>query len=191
MPHETSSTTTLTYIGDHADRTLRDALAQDRCRPKLRALLEAVGEAVQIQEDQFFDLIVSRGLDIATGVSLEQWGRIVGESRGGLGNDDYRRIIEARILANLSQGTADELVAIFQVLTAPSTVRYFPHYPAGFRLQTLRGEPLGDLLARRIGRLMRSIKPAGVGMVLTEALTDSLLFSTPGQGFGSTFSRIL
>lgn len=187
----TTSTTQITYIGDHADRMVADALFQDQNRPILRALLQALGEGAQLQEDQFFDLLISRGLNVATGEALNQWGRIVGSQRGGLSDDDYRKFIKARILGNLCEGTPDQLLAILALVSEPSQVRYFEHFPAGFRLQVLRDSPLSDLLARRIGRLMRLVKPAGVGMSLTEALTDSLLFSVEGRGFGSTFSRLL
>jgi len=186
-----TTTTQLTYIGDHATRAVGAALAQDRYRPRLRALIEAFGEVAQVQEDQFFDLLVSRGLDSATGAALDQWGGIVGEQRGALGNDDYRQFIRARILANISEGTPDELLTIFALVTAPSAVRYFLHPPAAFRLQAVRGAPMTDIVARRVGRLMRSIKPAGVAMSLTEALSDSMLFGVAGRGFGSTFSRVL
>lgn len=184
-------TTQLTYIGDHAERAVAAALAQDRFRPRLRALLEAMGEGAQTQEDQFFDLLVSRGLDMATGAALNQWGAIVGEQRGALGDDDYRRFIRARILANICEGTPDELLAIFALVTGPSDVRYFLHPPAGFRLQAARTAPLSDVVVRRVRRLMQSIKPAGVSMVLTESTPASMLFGVAGRGFGSTFSRVL
>ena len=188
------STTQLTLIQDHPDRAVANALAQDRSSqdsPRYVSLLEAMGEGVQLQEEQFFDLLVGRGLNLATGVSLEQWGAIVGEQRGGLNDEDYRRFIKARILANISEGTPDELLTVFALVTSPSQVRYFIHPPAGFRLQTIRNELLSDALVRRIVRLMVSIKPAGVAMVLTEALQDSILFGVAGRGFGSTFSRVL
>lgn len=185
------STTQLTLIEDHPDRAVANALAQDRCSPRYKSLLEAMGEGVQTQEEQFFDLLVGRGLNLATGVSLEQWGAIVGEQRGGLNDGDYRRFIKARILANIAEGTPDELLTVWALVTSPSDVRYFIHPPAAFRLQAVRGELLSDALVRRIKRLMVSIKPAGVAMVLTEALSGSILFGVAGRGFGRTFSRVL
>ncbi len=185
------STTQLTLVGDHPDRAVANALAQDRCSPRYASLVAAMGEGVQLQEEQFFDLLVGRGLNLATGASLEQWGAIVGEERGGLNDDDYRRFIKARILANLSDGKPDELLTIFAIITAPSQVRYFIHPPAAFRLQATRDEALADAMVRRVGRMMRSVKPAGVAMVLTEALPGSILFGVAGRGFGKTFSRVL
>ena len=188
------STTQLTVIEDHPDRAVANALAQDRNpdrSPRYVSLLEAMGEGVQLQEEQFFDLLVGRGLNLASGAPLEQWGAIVGEARGGLNDDDYRRFIKARILANLSDGTPDELLTIFALITSPSQVRYFIHPPAAFRLQAVRGELLADDMVRRIVRMMQSVKPAGVAMVLTETLQNSILFGVSGRGFGKTFSRVL
>lgn len=188
------STTQITLIEDHPDRAVANALAQDRCAedsPRYVSLLAAMGEGVQLQEEQFFDLLVGRGLNLATGAALEQWGAIVGEARGGLTDDDYRRFIKARVLANTSDGTPDELLTIFALITSPSQVRYFIHPPAAFRLQTIRGELLSDDMVRRVVRMMRSVKPAGVAMVLTEAVPGSILFGVSGRGFGKTFSRVL
>ena len=185
------STTQLVLITDHPERMLINSFSQDRCKPKFKALLQAIGEGVQLQEEQFFDLLLSRGLDEAIANSLVQWGRIVGEQQGGLNDDDYRRFIKARIAANISEGTIDELIGVFATVTSPSSIRYFEHFPAGFRLTAFRADLLSDSMRRRINRLMKSIKPGGVGMSLTEALTDSILFSTATRGFGSTFSRVI
>ena len=50
----------------------------------------------------------------------------------------------------------------------PGAVRYHDHFPAGFRLTVYRPAPMSAQLRGRVRRMMRAIKPAGVGMTLAE-----------------------
>jgi hypothetical protein len=105
------------------------------------------------------------------GDQLDKWGGLVGESRGGLEDDDYRRFIRARVLVNRSKGSTDELVKIMQLVTAPSTVRRYELPPAGFELFCWRNDPMPEHVYRRAGNMLRAAKPAGVAMELGEVVT--------------------
>ena len=73
-----TSTTQLIYVPDWPAQ-LEKRLLVPWQTPKIRALARAVGDAVQIHEDESFDLIASTGIFDAAGDSLDQWGEIVGE----------------------------------------------------------------------------------------------------------------
>ena len=171
----------ISYIPDHPDRAVRRLLFQDRSAPRIRALARALGEGFQLQEDQSMDLLQGRLLSLSTGIQLDRWGGIVGEPRGLLGDDDYRRFIEARILVNTCKGTSDELIAIWKLVMDSERVRLvMPGAPAFFSLEAIRPNFLGEGLRRRVRRIMADAKPAGIAMELVEAL--------PGPfGFDNTF----
>lgn len=181
----------LIYTPDHEARALDDLLTPYKGKPRIEALVRALATSAQDFEDEVFGQLTSRTLAASSGAQLEQWGEFVGEARQGLEDPEYRRFIMARLLANRSQGRVDELVSIFSIITAPSTVRYHDHFPAGFRLTAYRELEMSAQLRSRVRRLMRSIKPAGIGMTLTEARADSIQLGEAARGFGSTFSRIL
>lgn len=181
----------IAYIPDHRERAVNALLSQYQHAPRIVALVRALAGAVQAIEDSAFDLLVSSTLTAASGDLLDQWGRIVGERRGGLDDADYRRFIEARILANRSGGTTDRLIRVFSIVAGPGEVRHFDLFPAGFALTIKRDAPLDDAIRRRVRALMESIKPAGVGLSLIEASPAAFqLDSGPGFGRGE-LSRII
>lgn len=173
------STTGLVLIPDHAAKAIDDLIGELR-QPRISALAEAMATGVQVSEDLTFELIVDRMLDVATGDALDQYGENVGEPRGGLSSDpEYRRFIRARIAANESGGSTDELIQIWRIVTGPSiSVLETPLYPAGFQLVVVREAPLSDEAARRVRALMEDAKPSGISMILIEAVVGYFGFIT-------------
>jgi hypothetical protein len=139
-------------------------------RPRISALVNALGQQAQRYEDAAFGYLIGILLDYAIGDQLDKWGLIVGEVRGGLRDDDYRRFINARILTNRSHGTTDELIAIAQLVTAPSRIQFTTIYPAGVCIYTFRAEAMSDQVVRRAGAMLRAAKAAGVAMELGEVV---------------------
>lgn len=182
----------IAYIPDHPDRAVARLLSQYRRQPRIQALVRALTGGAQAVEDVAFDLLASQTLSAASGRELELWGRIVGEARRGLDDTDYRRFIEARILANLSEGDVDRMIRIFDLVTGNCPVRYYTLYPAAFALVMFNEcTPLQDRLRRRIRRIMESVKPAGVSLTLIEATGNAYQYdSGPGLGVGE-FSRVI
>lgn len=162
--------TQLRYEPEHARLCQQRMLSYLRDQPRMRALLESLGYGVQILEDDAFNVIVSSMLPNVVGDQLDQWGELVNEKREGLTDPDYRRFVLAKLRAMRSAGTVDDLIEVLQLLTAPSSVRYFDLFPAAYVLQFVHGAWYTDAVARRVLRFMNVIKPAGVGMSLVEAL---------------------
>lgn len=174
---EISSTTNLVLIPDHKDQAVANLLLQLR-QPRITSLARALAEGAQTMEDELFGLIVNRELGAATGASLEQWGAVVGEQRGGLTDAEYRRFIEARILANNSGGSTDEMIKIWELVTGPSvSVQHFQIFPATFHLQVVRAVAMTDEVTRRVVRIMDDAKPSGIAMTLVEAVVGYYGFS--------------
>jgi len=157
------------HIPNHRAVALRELLSQFRNSPRLRALTETIGQVAQIAEDEWWNVYQGRVLELAEGDALDKLGELVGEARWSLTDDEYRRIIRARVMANICDDSIEELIAIWIQLTGPALqYRYNPLYPAGFTLYVWRGDPMRELYRRRVRRIMESVKPAGVGMELIE-----------------------
>jgi hypothetical protein len=169
-------------VPDHGAR-MQANMSQQFAKPRIKALTGALGLGMQCLEEEAFGVLISSPLETASDDGLDQWGALVGERRGGLDDDDYRVFIEARILANRSGGSPDELIEIWRRITAPQlSVRWTLHPPACFSLAVLRVDPMSDARARRVGAVMRSIKPGGVAMFLVESVTGYFGFlDDPGH----------
>jgi hypothetical protein len=139
-------------------------------QPRLRALIQALSAGAQACEDELFDLLVSSGLDAATGATLTQWALIVGLERGPLDDLWLRRFVKAKLRANRSQSTNDDLIGIFGALMgAPAYT--VANFPSSFYLFAVVDSPADPTTRREIARFMAAVKPAGGEMILMEALS--------------------
>lgn len=152
-------------ITDFEARAIDFLLSQYRDKVRITAITAAFGAMAQELEDEIDDLLTMRLLDTAEGANLDLYGNIVDEPRGGLDDVDYRRFIKAKILINLSRGTPTDLINIWKLLTESPEVNYKELYPATIKFQALIDPDLSDDVLNRIGRAMRSVKPAGVKMI--------------------------
>jgi len=167
---------------DHQQRAVDRLIRPFKDKPRIEAFLRACTLGVQIQEEDTFGTIVGTTLELATDDALNKWGIIVGEPRGGLTDEDYRRFIEGRILANICESTADEFIRILQTITGVPQgdvqLRYL--YPAGFQMWFIHDAFYNDTLKNRVGRFMRDIKPAGISMLITEGISGTKAFDSDG-----------
>lgn len=173
------------YIFDHEDRATGDLISALR-RPILRAIVRAFGAQVQELEDAAYSCISDRLLSVAVGAQLDAWGEVVGERRGGLDDLEYRRFLAARIIANRAQGRPDELLRVAALVAQPlaQPPRYIPRYPACYTLQTVRSAGWSPEGAARVGALLASITPAGVGYAITDASAGYFGFSDDPEALG-------
>lgn len=180
-----SGTTTIVHVGDHADRAVADLLFVHRQRTRIVALVRALAAGVQLLEDPAYDFITGWNVNLVSGDALDVFGVIVGEQRQGLDDATYRRFIQARIKANVSDGTRDELIEIWQLIMDADVVRYFDAFPAGFALLAYRSTFLDETVRVRARAFMQDVKPAGVAMDLIEALTIAFTYDDgPGYDVG-------
>ena len=186
-----TATTTLVHVPDHGDRAVDALLSVNKCKPRISALARAQGNGAQLLEDPVFGFVVGWSVDTVSGSALDVFGRIVGEQRQGLGDSAYRRFIQARIKANVSDGSRNELTEIYALLMDANDVRYFDLPPAAFAIQAQRADWLDDVTAARVVAFMRDVKPAGVGMSLVESINQAFTYED-GPGYDSgLYSRYL
>lgn len=188
------ATTQLIYVPNYKDIAEARLLAAWQ-QPKIRGIVRALAQGAQTLEDTNFDLIVSTGLDEATGDALDQWGELVGEERGILSDNEYRQFILARMLANRSDSTVDSLLEIFEIATQPNIATFHQdNFPAGFYLQVTRNDFMTEETLRRVARLMEDVRPGGRHMTLIEAVIDGFGFAGDVTAAGydvGAFSRLI
>ena len=179
------------YQADHEGDALGELLSQfnTEATPNLRGFTAGMVGQVQYVEDQVYDLRYDRLLSTAAGVQLDVYGRIVGEARGDLTDDQYRRFIEARIQANLSEGLPDQLLAIWIIIAGPKTSGTVATYTrmgiAAYMLSIVRDAALTTAEIERINAFLDDISPAGVGygLVVGDGTGDGPFTFDAGPGF--------
>lgn len=187
---------TVAQITDHAGRALATLLSQWQDKPKVVALLGTFTSLVQTLDDTAFALLTARMLPVAEGAQLDQLGKIVGQLRLGLSDDDYRRLIGARILANRAGGKADTITRVIAGVVGVAVRYHGPIYgtslyattapQAEYRLTWDTDDTTSADLEVQVRLLLDAISPAGVAWEAVEAkATGAFRFSGgAGEGFG-------
>ncbi len=168
-------------ITDHVERAQESNLSQFRGLPGTGptelsvwdALIKALVRQVQFAEDALWAVWLARVVDNATGWTLDKFGKLVGQPRGGLADEDYQRYIKARIATNRSKGTLPDLLTIARlILDDPTaTVRALwqtpseIHGPAALVVRIV-GAPVTVEISDILIAFLRPAAAAGVRVIL-------------------------
>ena len=77
---------------------------------------QLVAEALQEDEQLYFDMLDSLDVDKARGLSLDRIGQKVGQTRGALTDDVYLVMVKSKIKRTLSDGSLDTIIDILSFL---------------------------------------------------------------------------
>lgn len=99
-------------------------------KPRIKALVGAMLSPIQASDDAAVSLKNERWISTAIGKQLDGCGEIVGETRQGRGDDDYRAAIIFRVFINTSNATPENLIYGLRYLTSPDDIQYIEQYPA-------------------------------------------------------------
>lgn len=168
---------TIGYISDWPAR-LRTRL-YTQFRDKATWLLwidEVLGPQLQDLEDSLQSLAGLLDIDNSVGVQLDNIGRIVGQLRFGLDDATYRIYLKARIRANLSTGTPEDLYSVFlALLGAGASMVYRPGRNKNFYLEI--NTPITDAQAEAGLSFLRAAKEAAARAILEwQEFEDDLMF---------------
>lgn len=182
-----------TRISDYGLRALRRLIEQLKNKQTIGPVLLAVGVQVQAVEDALWQLLTERDIDSAVGAQLDVLGKIVNEARGGTSDTDYRLRVRARILANRSTGTHEDIYRVFRALLAGVvgyTLQCTPAYPAGFMLR-VNGVAIAPALLYIFVRFLGDSKGAGIAAWLGwQEVPDADAFTCSVPCFLSTASMM-
>jgi hypothetical protein len=127
---------------------------------KLRAMVEAMIAPLQIALEDSAALKSERWLDTAVGQQLDGLGYIVGESRQGRTDDEYRDAILFRVFVNTSNATPADMIQGLRTLTKPDDIQYIEQYPATAMLFTD-----GPNIPSNLQTVMQGLAPAAISDV--------------------------
>jgi hypothetical protein len=161
-------------------------------KPKAIAYLTALCGPAQAIEDVLIQLLTERTVDTAIGAQLDTLGRIVGQDREGLGDDDFRRYIRARIATNRSSGLTNELLLISRLIVNDSdaAIRLTPSYPATVVIRVSSIEVTEDV-ASALVKFLRLAASGGVRVILewsTETEAELFYWDTTDWDEGLVWS---
>lgn len=187
-------TNTTAYATDHTADAVSMLLEQFRPATKLQGWLTAYIDQIQEIETALDPLISAREIDNATGITLDNLGSVVGESRKGRADALYRVYIKVRILVNRSTGTAGELMTVAQLI-AEQTAQDVWYQENDPKTVFIRARNFADSYPDETAALLRLAKPAGTRLVYVYAADadDDNLFtfdSGPGLDVGKLAGSI-
>jgi hypothetical protein len=173
----------VTKITDHGNQALARLAQQYQGKPLMAALLRVFSPLVQQVEDMLYAMQLALRLENAEGVQLDLLGKLVGQPREAADDTQYRLRIAARIKANISTGTVEDLYAVFKILLPSNTLAGAPDFPAGFILDIGTVDPtlfslyesfFADAKGKGIaGQLWYEVTDAAHDLLLDDAASPS------------------
>jgi hypothetical protein len=152
----------------------------------IRKLLNALLGPVQGIEDALQQLLSERAVNTAVGDQLDILGAVVGQQRLGMDDDDYRRIVRARISANRSKGTVEDVLVVADLVLGDDDAYYHILYVnnASFVLR-VEGVQMTAAVGDLMLRLLKDTVSAGVRIILEWGISPQaeLFQFDSGPGF--------
>ena len=167
-------------------------LDQFKGSPNLLALATSYLEQVQALEDAAWPLLAERGIDNMTGDRLDGLGEIVGHSRGGRSDAVYRLALKGELAVLQSEGTAEEMIALAQLLIQMPTADYevIEYWPKGFYIRPV-DHPLTQDPALIGTMLDRAISAATTMSFVYSLHNDANTLTLSSQGAVTESSALL
>lgn len=145
----------------------------------IEKLIDIFAQEVQELEDAIIQILDETTLPTAIGVQLDGLGEIVGLERQGLDDATYRARLRSQILANRSNGTINELIAIADLFTGGGETFTLVESFTGFEIEFTTILPFG--IGEQLAKLIRIARSAAVnGYVIFHQSTPIFAF----DGFG-------
>lgn len=168
---------------DHASRARELLLWQQRERPRLEALVRALATGAQLSEHTAWAVIIGAStLQGAEGASLNRWGEVVGEQRGGLDDEQLRLFIGLRILVNTRHPSEDAMWELISTAVAPYEVGPALTLADGVKFYVTSIDAVPDPVRTRLASLVADFRPAGVIVKVLETIPERALFEWEAGG---------
>jgi hypothetical protein len=129
-------------------------------KPKLKAMMEAIVGPLDDVLADLDALKTQRWIDTAIGAQLDGCGSIVGETRKGRGDDEYRAAIKFRVFVNVSTGTPADIQEAISYLIGGDDRQYLEVYPATVLVFSDGPNPPKDIQAQ-----IQDIAPAAISTI--------------------------
>jgi len=183
------------YVSDWVSRLVGRLYEQFKNTTTWPLWAQLLGRQFNDLETAFQSLFAVLSINDAAGAQLDLIGRIVGQAREGLGDVAYRCALRARVLANRSNGTPEELYAVVDAFLGLSAAQAYLHDDdvngtKEFVLRVLT--PVDNSLIPILLDLFGDAKDAGArGLLQWQPAPNANTFRfagpttvAPGSGFG-------
>lgn len=150
----------LVHNTQHEDEAAGRLTGQFQNLPKIDGFVRAFAHQYQLEEDAIWQLFSQRSLATAVGSQLDMVGAVVNLDRRGRNDADYRLAIYGQIAINTSQGTPEDLIGIFNLLTNSQKSLITFVYPA--EVGIFSDHDISGLNLALIYNICQSIIPGGV-----------------------------
>jgi hypothetical protein len=133
----------------------------------IRKVLRILIAPYQDLENVFQQILMSRVIDDAEGESLNMLGRIVGQARDGFSDEDYRRLIRARVAANRSSGAIEHVLDVVRLtLNDPDAYLHLTHIDNATMVLKIEDVATAADVATLVMRMARQVAAGGVRLIL-------------------------
>lgn len=156
-------------ITDHVTQALGRLIEQFKTSDNFKEMITAFVDQIQDIEDAAYDVYTLRYIETAEGVQLDELGLIVGESRLGKTDEEYRAALLFRVFINMSNGEPERMITAFRTFTEADKIKFYELYPAAVHLIS-DGSTVPDNLISAL----ENVAPAGVEV--TAAITYGVDF---------------
>lgn len=177
-----------TEITNYEEIALGRLRQQYKDLPNVEGIISSFTDQAQKLEDAiqpFFDRL---NIDISEGLQLNLIGEIVGQPRNGQTDDNYRVFLKGKIATNVSEGTPEELISIYAILSQSTLVFSQEIFPASFSLMSTVLIP--SAIQSLVAQMLNNALPVAVSLdymgFFDEAIAFTLSPSTEGLGFGKS-----
>lgn len=154
----------LVKIEQHFEEALLSLAPPWWGKPRIAALLASYIDRLQALEDDLFEVLEIRELETADLVRLKVLGDIVGQPRLSFDTEEFRTVIKARALANVSRGRASDILAVLDLIVGTGLYTLTEIGNATLFLTITSALADWQLLALRI--ILPDTRAAGVGFQL-------------------------
>ena len=181
----------LTPLASHTARAISRLTTQFRGKANIEALVSIFCDELDELETAFFQLLNNRALDVAVGVNLDNLGQIVGISRAGRTDEEFRAAIRVQIATNVANGTYNEFLQLAKI-ALNRDIDVEERFPAGLRVTAYGAAP--DPLSLIGLRKLAPVTVYPIEVITWDEEPDLFAFSTldgpqddpTGEGFSST-----
>lgn len=182
---------------DRAEQALKLLVEQYRGSDRIQGLIRAVADRLTEVDEARVQTWTRRWLGTAEGAQLDGLGEILGATRQGRDDDEYRLRLQAQVTINTGSGTPEDLISGVSLLTGANQVQVREKYPAAYELFINVTSLPADLRS-----LIATLSPAGVAATFLIVTDDAEPFGfdndPQAEGFnelgddsGGAFSELL
>lgn len=152
------SVTSIQEIVIHEHLAVSRTIERWRTKAAQQAILRSFGPEIQELENVFWEILLSRFVTHAYGVSLERIGKIVGQAKEGMIEAQFRIWVMARIRINRSNGRPDDVIEVLQIV-GEDDFRFLEYYPRSFDVHF---DETPDTAADLLAGLVRPTRMGGI-----------------------------